>query len=102
VITIDGAQMSGSGTIARYAVALAALLGKLIRIINARDRRREPLRPQHVTGVRGCGQLCDATVEGVEVGSRTFEFVPESHIRGGHFEWDIGTAVSATRPVEPD
>jgi RNA 3'-terminal phosphate cyclase (ATP) len=97
VITIDGAQMSGSGTIVRYAVALAALLGKPIRIINARARRREPgLRPQHVTGVRACAELCGATVEGVEVGSRMFDFVPGSHIRGGHFQWDIGTAGSAT------
>jgi RNA 3'-terminal phosphate cyclase (ATP) len=97
VITIDGAQMSGSGTIVRYAVALAALLGKPIRIINARERRRDPgLRPQHVTGVRACAELCGATVEGVEIGSRTFDFVPGSHIRGGHFEWDIGTAGSAT------
>jgi RNA 3'-terminal phosphate cyclase (ATP) len=97
VITIDGAQMSGSGTIVRYAVALAALLGKRVRIINARERRREPgLRPQHVTGVRACAELCGGTIEGVEVGSRTFDFVPGSHIRGGDFEWDIGTAGSAT------
>jgi len=97
VITIDGAQMSGSGTIVRYAVAMAALLGRPVRIINARQRRREPgLRPQHVTSVRACAELCGATVEGVEVGSRTFEFVPGSHIAGGCFEWDIGTAGSAT------
>jgi RNA 3'-terminal phosphate cyclase (ATP) len=49
-----------------------------------------------VTGVRACAELCGATVEGVEVGSRTFDFVPGSQIRGGHFEWDIGTAGSAT------
>jgi RNA 3'-terminal phosphate cyclase (ATP) len=97
VITIDGAQMSGSGTIVRYAVALAALVGQPVRLINARQRRREPgLRPQHVTSVRACAGLCGATVEGVEVGSRTFEFVPGSQIPGGSFEWDIGTAGSAT------
>lgn len=97
MIIVDGAQMSGSGTIVRYAVALAALLGKPIRIIHARERRREPgLRPQHVTGVRACAGLCGATVEGVEVGSRTFDFVPGSHIRGGQFDWDIGSAGSAT------
>jgi RNA 3'-terminal phosphate cyclase (ATP) len=49
-----------------------------------------------VTGVRACAELCGGTVEGVEVGSRTFDFVPGSHIRGGDFEWDIGTAGSAT------
>jgi RNA 3'-terminal phosphate cyclase (ATP) len=96
-MTIDGAQMSGSGTIVRYAVALAALFGETVRIINARLRRRDPgLRPQHVTSVRACAELCGATVESVEVGSRTFEFAPGPHIAGGSFEWDIGTAGSAT------
>ena len=33
-------------------------------------------------------ELCGATVEGVEVGSRTFEFVLGSNIRGGTFAWD--------------
>jgi len=97
VITIDGAQMSGSGTIVRYAVALAALCGKPVRIINARQRRSKPgLRPQHVTSVRACAELCGATVDGVEVGSRTIDFIPGSKIRGGSFEWHIGTAGSAT------
>jgi RNA 3'-terminal phosphate cyclase (ATP) len=97
MMTIDGAQMSGSGTIVRYAVALGALLGRPVRILNARQRRREPgLRPQHVTSVRACAELCGATVEGAEVGSRAFDFFPGSHIAGGSFEWDIGTAGSAT------
>jgi RNA 3'-terminal phosphate cyclase (ATP) len=97
VFTIDGAQMSGSGTIVRYAVALATLVGRPVRVINARQRRREPgLRPQHVTSVHACAELCGGSVEGVEVGSRTFAFVPGAHIPGGSFEWDIGTAGSAT------
>jgi RNA 3'-terminal phosphate cyclase (ATP) len=97
VITIDGAQMSGSGTIVRYAVVLAALCGEPIRVINARQRRRKPgLRPQHVTGVHACAELCGATVGGVEVGGRTFDFIPGPHIRGGSFAWDIGTSGSAT------
>jgi RNA 3'-terminal phosphate cyclase (ATP) len=97
MITIDGAQRSGSGTIVRYAVALAALFRKPIRVINARQRRQQPgLRQQHVTSVRACAALCGATVEGVEVGSRAFEFVPGPGIPGGDFEWDIGTAGSAT------
>lgn len=97
VITIDGAQKSGSGTIVRYAVALAALLGQPVRIINARQRRRDPgLRQQHVTSVRACAELCGATLEGVHVGSRAFDFSPGRRIQGGRFEWDIGTAGSAT------
>jgi RNA 3'-terminal phosphate cyclase (ATP) len=97
VITVDGAQMSGSGTIVRYAVALAALLGQRTRVINARQRRREPgLRPQHVMSVQACAELCGGKLDGVQVGSRTFELVPGSRIAGGNFEWDIGTAGSAT------
>ena len=42
MLEIDGAQQSGSGTIVRYAVALAALLGRSVRIFNARKRRRSP------------------------------------------------------------
>lgn len=96
MITIDGAQMSGSGTIVRYAVALAALRGESIRVINARQRRRQPgLRPQHVTGVHACAELCGATVKGVGVGSRTFDFIPGSGLRGGSFDWHIGTSGSA-------
>lgn len=89
--------MSGSGTIVRYAVALAALCGKPVRIINARQRRSKPgLRPQHVSSVHACAELCGATVDGVEVGSSTVDFIPGPDIRGGSFEWDIGTAGSAT------
>lgn len=97
MITIDGAQKSGSGTIVRSAVALAALLGLPLRVVNARQRRRQPgLRQQHVTGVRACAALCGATVDGVHVGSGTFDFAPGRQIAGGAFEWDIATAGSAT------
>lgn len=43
MIAVDGAQQSGSGTIVRYAVALAALLGRPVRVFNARKRRRSQL-----------------------------------------------------------
>ena len=97
MITIDGAQKSGSGTIVRSAVALAALLGQPVRLINARQRRRQPgLRQQHVTGVRACAALCGATVDSVHVGSGAFDFAPGRHVSGGAFEWNIRTAGSAT------
>ncbi len=49
-----------------------------------------------MSSVHACAELCGATVNGVEVGSRTVDFMPGSAIRGGGFEWDIGTAGSAT------
>ena len=97
MFAIDGAQQSGSGTIVRYAVALAALLGRPIRVFNARKRRRSPgLRPQHVASILACAAMCDATTEGVLTDSTEFTFVPGSRIAGGTYDWDIGTAGSTT------
>jgi RNA 3'-terminal phosphate cyclase (ATP) len=97
MLAIDGAEQSGSGTIVRYAVALAALLGRPVRIFNARKRRRSPgLRPQHVTGILACAAICGASTEGVAIDSTEFTFVPGSRISGGTYDWDIGTAGSTT------
>jgi RNA 3'-terminal phosphate cyclase (ATP) len=97
MITIDGAQKSGSGTIVRSAVALAALLGQPLHLVNARAKRPKPgLRPQHLSAVLACAELCGATTSGVQVGSSEFTFVPGKRISGGTFTWDIGTAGSAT------
>ena len=96
-IDLDGGQQSGSGTIVRHAVALAALLGRPLRLRRARARREKPgLRPQHVASVRACAELCGATTDGLAVGSQDLTFVPGPTIRGGSYEWDIGTAGSAT------
>jgi len=97
MLVVDGAQRSGSGTIVRYAVALAALLGRPIRLVNARKRRRAPgLRPQHVMSIRACAAMCGATTEGLEVDSTEFTFVPGPRIAGGTYDWNIGTAGSTT------
>lgn len=96
MIEIDGGEQSGSGTIVRFAVAFSALCGTPVQLVNARARRRRPgLRPQHVAAVRACADLCRARTEGVRVDSRELTFRPESRIRGGCYEWDIGTAGSA-------
>jgi RNA 3'-terminal phosphate cyclase (ATP) len=96
-IRIDGAQQSGSGTIVRFAVALSCLLGRPLQLVHARARRAKPgLRPQHVSAVRACAELCDARTSGLEVGSRELTVQPGPRIRGGRYEWDIGTAGSTT------
>jgi RNA 3'-terminal phosphate cyclase (ATP) len=97
MITIDGSQHSGSGTIVRYSVALAALLHQPVRIIKVRENRAQRgLRTQHVASVLACAALCGAATEGVHVESREFVFRPGPHISGGTFDWDIGTAGSTT------
>jgi RNA 3'-terminal phosphate cyclase (ATP) len=97
MITIDGSQHSGSGTIVRYSVALAALLHEPVRIVNVRENRAQPgLRTQHVASVLACAALCGASTEGVCVESREFAFIPGTRISGGSFDWNIGTAGSTT------
>ncbi len=97
MLSIDGSQKSGSGTIVRFAVALAALVGRPVRVFNARKRRRTPgLRPQHVTSILACAAICEGTTEGVSIGSTEFTFVPGSRTAGGTYAWDIGTAGSTT------
>jgi RNA 3'-terminal phosphate cyclase (ATP) len=97
MIEIDGGQKSGSGTLVRYAVAFAALLGQPLHLFNARTKREKPgLRAQHLTSVLACAEMCGAKTEGLSVGSLEFKFIPGSKIKGGSFAWDIGTAGSTT------
>jgi len=96
-IEIDGSRHSGSGTIVRFAVAYAALLGRPLRVVRARARRAQPgLRAQHVAAIRAAAELCGGRAVGVEVGAAEFSFVPGPAIRGGAYAFDIGTAGSAT------
>lgn len=81
----------------RYAVALTALLGQPLHLLNVRANRTKPgLRPQHLSSVLACAEMCEARVEGASVGCREFIFVPVKRIKGGVFAWDIGTAGSTT------
>ncbi|MEM3622297.1 MAG: RNA 3'-terminal phosphate cyclase [Candidatus Bathyarchaeia archaeon] len=94
MIEIDGSQKSGSGTILRLSVALAAILGETLHIYNIRQKRPQPgLRPQHLEAVLTAAKLCDAEVEGAELNSRELWFKPKK-VRGGRVEAEIGTAGS--------
>jgi RNA 3'-terminal phosphate cyclase (ATP) len=97
VVRIDGSLYSGSGTVLRYAAALATLTGKPLNIHRIRARREKPgLRPQHLTALRACCSLSGGRLEGDQTGSEEIFYFPGETLRGGHFSWDIGTAGSAT------
>jgi RNA 3'-terminal phosphate cyclase (ATP) len=97
MLHLDGSRFSGSGTIVRFGVSLAALAGQELRLTNIRARRAPPgLRPQHLKAVQAVTQLCQGTLEGGEVGSRELCFRPGQLPEGGSFQWDIGTAGSTT------
>jgi RNA 3'-terminal phosphate cyclase (ATP) len=97
MITIDGGAKSGSGTIVRYSVALASLLGKEIKIENIRAKRPKPgLRAQHLKAIQACQEMCRGTVQGAYVGSKAITYTPRGRFDGGEYSWDIGTAGSTT------
>jgi RNA 3'-phosphate cyclase len=63
-------------------------------VLSVRARRPKPgLAAQHLTAVSAVAAVCDARTEGLHLGSREFVFEPRS-VRGGHYEFDIGTAGS--------
>ncbi len=96
MIVIDGGIGEGGGQILRTSLALAALLGKEIRIVNIRAKRPRPgLQRQHMVSVKAVAELSSARVEGLHLGSTEIVFRPGS-IRSGVFRFDIGTAGSVT------
>lgn len=97
MIELDGSAKSGSGTLLRHAVSLATLLGEELHMWNIRAKREKPgLRPQHRQAVLACHDMCQAIVAGAEVGSMEISYKPGKAIKGGSFNWNIGTGGSTT------
>ena len=95
MILVDGSMGEGGGQLLRYAVALAALLQKPVKVYNIRAKRSNPgLRPQHLTAIKLIASLVKAEVKGLEVGSREVVVVPRERPRGGRIDVNIGTAGS--------
>ena len=94
MLEVDGSQKSGSGTILRLSVALAAILKESLHIYNIRRKRPQPgLKPQHLEAVLTAAKLCNATTKGAELGSEELWFYP-GEILGGKIGAEIGTAGS--------
>lgn len=105
MLEIDGSQKSGSGTILRLSIALAAITKQPLHITNIRQSRPQPgLKHQHLEAVLTAAKLCNAEVEGAKLGARELWFTPQE-IRGGNIEATIETAGSipmlllATLPI---
>ncbi len=95
-VEIDGSMGEGGGQILRTSVALAAIAGKPLRIVNIRAKRKNPgLRPQHLTAVRAIAAISGGKLEGDRVGSMELTFRP-GRIKGGSFRFDVGTAGSVS------
>lgn len=96
MIEVDGSFGEGGGQILRTTLAMAAVLGKEVRVFNIRAGRGEPgLRPQHLTSARAISEISSASSKGLDVGSTEFVFRPGT-LKSGHFRFDVGTAGSIT------
>jgi len=95
-ITLDGSLGEGGGQILRTALSLAAVTRRPFVVERVRHGRLKPgLRPQHREAARATASVCDALVEGDEVGSSRLAFRPRAQVRAGDYAVDIGTAGSA-------
>ncbi len=95
MIEIDGSKGEGGGQVVRSSLALSAITGKPFTILNVRAGRKAPgLKRQHLTCVKAATEICDAKVEGAELGSDRLEFHP-GKIKPGEYEFKVGTAGSA-------
>jgi len=85
----------GGGQLLRYSVALAAVMGVDLKVVNIRAKRSNPgLRPQHLNAVKAIASMVGADGEGLRVGSTEIVFRPRRRPRGGRYNIDIGTAGS--------
>ena len=89
MIMIDGSYGEGGGQILRTALALSAITGKAVEIVNVRANRTKPgLQPQHLTGVLACAAIANADIEGASLNSTRLAFAPR-RITGSEYVFDV-------------
>jgi RNA 3'-phosphate cyclase len=96
MMKIDGSMLEGGGAIIRNSIALSAIRKQPITITNIRaNRPKAGLRNQHMFVIKTIGDMCDARIENVHVGSKEIQFFP-GEIKGGEYKVDVQTAGSLT------
>ncbi|RYG42210.1 hypothetical protein EON79_19355, partial [bacterium] len=77
IVTLDGAHLEGGGALVRTALIMAAVTQQGVRVDDVRGGTRHPgLDPEDVVVLHALAQACRAETTGVEVGSKSFTFVP--------------------------
>src|SRR3990167_5379653 len=96
MIKIDGNFGVGGGAMARVALALSTITQNPFEIHDIRRGRKDPgLKNQHLYCVRALRELCNAEVDGAELGSLTLKYSPKKII-AKNLDIDIETAGSIT------
>ncbi len=96
MIEVDGGYGEGGGQILRSSLTFSAITGKETRIRGIRVKRPNPgLRAQHLAAVKATSIITSGRLEGAKIGSTEIIFKP-GKIKGGRYEFDIGTAGSIT------
>ncbi len=90
MIRIDGSMGEGGGQVLRTTLTLSVLTGQPVEVHNIRAGRSNPgLRPQHLAAVHAAAAICDAAVEGADLGSATLRFAPRQEARSGPYTFDV-------------
>lgn len=100
LLEIDGSFGEGGGQTIRIATSFAVILNQPIRVTRVRAGRRIPgLRPQHSATLKILAEICGATLEGGDVGSTEFTFIP-GRVESRSMAVDTGTAASVTLALQ--
>ncbi len=94
MLEIKGDYLEGGGQIIRTALALSIITQEPFTIKDIRKNRKETgLKEQHLQTVKAAAKLCNAKVEGGELGSTELSFTPRK-IANTNLEVNISTAGS--------
>ena len=93
-LKINGGHGEGGGQIVRSAIMLSCITGQPIEIENIRkNRKKNGLKPQHLTAIRILQKISNSKTIGAELGSSELRFTP-GKIEEVELIEDIGTAGS--------
>lgn len=91
-LKIDGTGGEGGGQILRTAVSLSCVTGRPVWIEGVRRGRKiAGLRAQHLTAIKLLAKVCNASVDGLEIGSESVRFAPNA-VQDMELSCSIGTA----------
>jgi len=87
---------SGGGQLLRSSLSLSLVTGRPFRMTNIRGKRPKPgLMRQHLTCVKAAAEVCEASVDGAELGSVELVFHPGKGM-GGDYSFAISSGGSTT------